>query len=506
VIASLRWLTLVLPFMLLFAACTPSRAELVIANGPDVEVLDPQLANTTAAARVFQALFEGLTRLDPVTLEVLPGLAESWQSNDAGTVWSFRLRANLSWSDGTPLTVEDVRASWLRLADPSTGASYADWVRDANIEINLEDRWLMIFLARPMPLFDRMCAYHALAPIPKILRNAAPGSFPAALPCSGPFRLLERRIRDRIRVERNPFSWRAESVQLQSIDFLTIDSQFTALNLFLSGEVLYTPNVPSLAVPKLLAEHSAIFAPAPQFATYFLRFHVNAPPFDNRDLRLALTHAIDRESLATQVGGGRAAATSLVPNLVQGYQPAPAPAFDPTRARGFLAAAEKSLGASIGRLEYIYPSSELNRAVAEVLQQQWRDTLGLEVALVNLENQSFRPLQRNLEYQVSHSSWIGDYLDPLTFLELFHSQSSNNRTGFQDHQYDSLLDEASARPEASARFELLSLAETKLLEEAIVLPLLVDISQELASPRLKGFHRNAAGIIDWARLSVEPLP
>jgi oligopeptide transport system substrate-binding protein len=146
----------------------------------------------------------------------------------------------------------------------------------------------------------------------------------------------------------------------------------------------------------------------------------------------------------------------------------------------------------------------LNRAVAEVLQQQWRDTLGIEVALVNLENQSFRPLQRNLEYQVSHSSWIGDYLDPLTFLELFHSQSSNNRTGFQNHNYDSLLDEASASPAASLRFEFLSQAETMLLEDAIVVPLLVDISQELVSPRLHGFHRNAAGVIDWARIRVEP--
>ena len=492
--------------MLLLAACTPSRAELVIANGPDVEVLDPQLANSTAAARVFQALFEGLTRLDPITLEVVPGLAESWQSNDAGTVWSFRLRENLRWSDGSPLTVEDVRASWLRLAAPSTGASYADWLRDANIEINLADRWLMVFLVRPMPLFDRMCAYHALAPIPEALRNAAPGSFPKALPCSGPFRLVERRIRDRIRVERNPFSWRAEKVQLQSIDFLTIDSQFTALNLFLSDDVLYTPNVPSLAVPKLLAEHPAIFQPAPQFATYFLRFRVNAPPFDNRDLRLALTHAIDRESLATQVGGGRPAATSLVPDLVKDYPHVSAPLFDPARARTYFAAAEKAQGGPIQRLEYIYPSSELNRAVAEVLQQQWREVLGIEVSLVNLENQSFRPLQRDLEYQVSHSSWIGDYLDPLTFLELFHSNSSNNRTGFKNHRYDSLLDEASANPKASARFEFLAAAETMLLEEAIVLPLLVDISQELASPRLHGFHRNAAGVIDWARLSVGQQP
>jgi oligopeptide transport system substrate-binding protein len=488
--------------LLLFAACSPSRAELVVANGPDVEVLDPQLANTTAAARVFQALFEGLTRLDPTTLAVLPGLADEWQSNDSATSWRFHLRKDLSWSDGTPLTLEDVRESWLRLAAPATGASYADWMRDAQIELFPEANWLVVYFTRPMPLFDRMCAYHALAPIPKALRLAAPGSLPDPLPSSGPYRLLERRIRDRIRVERNPFSWRADSVNLESIDFRTIDSQFTALNLFLTEEVLYTPNVPSLAVPKLLAEHGDIYAPAPQFATYFLRFNVSKPPFDNLDLRLALSYAIDREALAKQAGGGRPAATTLVPELVDGYQKVQSGGFDAEQARQHLAKAKLAMGGSIERLEYIYPSSELNRAVAEVLQQQWREVLGVEVALVNLENQSFRPLQRGLEYQVSHSSWIGDYLDPLTFLELFHTQSSNNRTGYSNTSYDSLLDEASARPLASERFELLAEAETMLLQQAVVLPLLVDISQELASPQLQGFQRNAAGVIDWAALRI----
>jgi len=501
VFVPLRWLTLIL--VLLWTACTPSRAELVIANGPDVEVLDPQLANTTAAARLFQAIFEGLTRLDPVSLEVVPGLAEFWEPNDSASVWRFQLRDGLLWSDGTPLTVEDVRASWQRLAAPATGASYADWMRDTRIEIDLETRWLVVFFPRPMPLFDRMCAYHALAPIPAVLREAAPGSSPQPLPCSGPFQLVERRIRDRIRVARNPLSWRAALVQLQSIDFLTIDSQFTALNLFLSEDVSYTPNVPSLAVPKLLAEHPDIFSPEPQFATYFLRFHVNAPPFENRDLRLACTYAINREELAKQVGGGRQAAKTLVPALVKAYPSVAAPSFDPVLARKFLKSAVVANGKPIGRLEYIYPSSELNRAVAEVLQQQWREVLGLEVALVNLESQSFRPLQRGLEYQVSHSSWIGDYLDPLTFLELFHSNSSNNRTGFGDHHYDSLLDEASALPDAAARFELLAQAESLLLAEAIVLPLLVDVSQELISPRLQGLHRNASGVIDWAALHFD---
>ena len=220
---------------------------------------------------------------------------------------------------------------------------------------------------------------------------------------------------------------------------------------------------------------------------------------------MALSRAINRKELAIQAGGGRRAAPTLVPALIEEYPQVLVPTFDPVQARAYLVAAEQTLGHPIGRLEYIYPSSELNRTVAEVLQQQWRDVLGIEVALVNLESQSFRPLQRNLEYQISRSSWIGDYLDPLTFLELFLSTSNNNRTGFQNADYDSLLEQA-AHAKSSTRLALLAKAEKLLLEEAIVLPLLIDVSQELISPRLLNLPRNAAGVIDWAAVRIEPQP
>lgn len=486
------------------SACVPPRAELVVANGPDVEVLDPQITSTTAGGRIFSALFEGLTRLDPATLDVTPGLAESWSKEDpSGRVWTFTLRENLRWSDGSSLTVEDVRASWRRLALPATGADYAAWMKDAEVFINLEQRSVQVHFPSPQPLFDRMCAFHALAPIPAALRNAAPGSTPKVLPCSGPYQLIERRIRDRIRVAANPHYWRDVELGFESIDFLTLDSQFTALNLFLSGDVWFTPNVPDIAVPALLREYANAFQPQAQFATYFLRFQILDGPFQDKDLRLALIHSIDRHVVAKNLGGGRPAAQSLVPPFAQGYPEVEGPNFDLDLARAALARYQKSHPGPLPYLEYLYPSSDFNRKLAEVLQQQWSVNLGVEVALANQEAKTFFPAQRGLEYQVSHSSWVGDYLDPLTFLENFVAESGNNRTGYANPEYAKLLEWAADCGDPILRFDLLAQAESLLLEEAVIVPLLLDVGQELVSPQLGGFQRNASGVIDWAALYPE---
>lgn len=486
--------------------CMPARAALTVANGPDVEVLDPQITSTTASSRIFSALFEGLTRLDPATLEVVPGLAESWFKEDpAGRAWIFILRDNLRWSDGSPLTVEDVRDSWKRLALPATGADYAAWMDRAEVFINKERRSVRVLFPTPQPLFDRMCAFHALSPIPAALRNAAPGSTPDPLPCSGPYQLEERRIRDRIRVIRNPYSWRQVELGFESIDFLTLESQFTALNLFLSGDVWFTPNVPDLAVPALHRDYASAFQPRPQFATYFLRFQMQHGPFQDKDLRLALIHAIDREEVARNLGGGRPAASSLVPPFIDEYSEVTGPNFDLELAKEALERYRGRHPEGLPHLEYLYPSSDFNRKLAEVLQQQWAANLGVQVALANQEAKTFFPAQRGLEYQVSHSSWVGDYLDPLTFLENFVAESGNNRTGFSDPEYGNLLQWAADCGDPVLRLDLLAQAETMLLQQAVIVPLLLDVGQELVAPQLGGFTRNASGVIDWAALYPKAL-
>jgi oligopeptide transport system substrate-binding protein len=468
-------------------ACQPTYSELVVANGDDVSLLHPQLATSTADGRVLQALHAGLTRLDPRTLAPIPGLAARFQQSSDARHWTFEMRPDLLWSDGQPLRAADVQRSWLQLADPGFGAPYAEWMAGAQIEV--EGNVLQIRFPDPRPNFAEMCAYHTLAPVP--------AHAPANRIGSGPYRLLQRRVRDRVRVERNPFYWDAQNVTIASIDFLTVESQFTALNLYLAREVQYVPNVPSLAIPKLLESRPDEFQPTPQFATYFLRFNTTRPPFDKLAVRRAFAGAIQTEAMAASVGGGRAAAHGLVPPGIAGWKQAAVPGWhqQPLSNPGLA-----------HEVEYLYNSSELNRDVAEVLQNQWHQQLGVKVRLANQEWKTFLASQRALDYQISRSSWVGDYLDPLTFLEIFHSSSGNNRTGWKHPVYDRLIEQARLEQTRAARLAVLHEAERLLLDQAVIVPLFYENSFELISPRLHGLQHNLRGYIDWGRLQLGVAP
>lgn len=499
----------------LAAACAPAPADLVVINGGDAALLDPQLGASMPEARISGALHAGLTRLDPVSLQPVPDLAESWSADPSAQAWVFILRPGLLWSDGTPLGAADFLASWERLRDPATGAPYAGWLAEAEIgsqvlQSGQEALHLSFPTARPM--LAEMAASWPLAPVHANLRAAAPGTLPAVWPTSGPYRLVSRRVRDRVRVERNPCYWRSDPAAFGLIDFLAIESQFTALNLFLAGEADFVPNVPRLAVPRLLAEHPAAFRPSPQFASIFLRLNLRHPLLANQELRLALARSLDRAALAELIGGGRAASHSLVPPLLPDYRSLPAPAGEDlgaarahlARAREQLAAAAPGGGDPLAGLELLVSSNEQNRDLAAALREQWRTRLGLSVRILALESREARAAERAGEYALARGSWVGDYLDAETFLSPFRAGDPGNRTGFDDPAYAALLDAAAAAGAPAARLERLARAEERLLAAAAVIPLLTDANQELVAPDLRGFTPNPRGFVDWSALRRAP--
>jgi oligopeptide transport system substrate-binding protein len=456
----------------------------VVANGDDVSLLHPQRAASISDIRVLQSLHAGLTRLDPVDLQAQPGLAARFWSTEGERVWTFELRPDLHWSDGHALGADDFVRSWQQLADPSFASPYQSWLAEAQVQAT--DHVLTVRFAHPRPAFAEMCAFPALAPVP--------AHAPAEAVGAGPFRLVLRRVRDRVRVERNPHYWDVAQVQLEAIDFLTVESQVTALNLFLAGEVAYAPNAPELAIPALRRQLADSFAPTPQFASTFLRLNTSKPPFDQLQTRRAFARAVDQQALSRALGQTRIATEYFVPVDTPGWEPPRLPAWlDRQEAI--------QIEAPPGGFEYLYNSSELNRSVAEVLQDQWRRTLGQSVRLSNQEWKSFLAAQRGLEYQISRSSWIGDYLDPIAFLEIFHSASGNSRTGWVDAIYDRLIEQARRESHPEARRIVLREAERRLLDQAVIVPLYHEVSMELVSPRLLGFHRNLRGYIDWGRLA-----
>jgi oligopeptide transport system substrate-binding protein len=492
-----------LSLLALLCCCSPQPAELVVVNGSELDSFDPQLATSAASARLLSAVFDCLTAIDPATGDLRAELATSWTASDSNRQWRFRLRSDARWSDGSALTLIDVRDSWKRLQRPSTAAPYADWLAGAKIEI--VDGALQVNFGTPQPLFAIYCAYHALAPIPEQLRDSAPGVLPDSMVYSGHYTIAERHIRDFSRLEINPQHPDFSERSFKTIDFLSVDSQWTALNLYLDEQVDFIPAVPQLAVAKLQQQYPQSLDVSPSFASYFIRLQQqDGSLLSNKNLRKALAHSIDREQLVALIGGERQAAYAFIPTLLDRYTSRIAIKYDAVEARQALAIAKTELNLDAISIDYLYPASEMNRVIAEFLQQQWHSVLGIKVSLNQLEAKSFFPLQSAGDYQASHSTWIGDYYDPYTFLELFRSEHRNNRSFFSNANYDKLLDDAQHCVDQQLRLEILSAAEELLLSEYALIPLCFDSNMQLLRPSISGHTANKFGIIEWHNLSREP--
>jgi oligopeptide transport system substrate-binding protein len=506
------------------------RADFVLGNGSEVSTLDPATVSGQAEGRVAMALFEGLTVKDPATLAPLPGVAERWEISEDGLTYTFHLR-EARWSNGDALTSEGFLWSWRRLLEPETAAPFAYqlWcVRGAEAfsrappeerearwsEVGLharDARTLVVELARPTAYFLALTSFHPLFPVHRRSLEFAQRRFPERwqsewirpghLVSNGPFKLRERRVNERLRLVKNPEYWDAANVAFQTFDILALDHIGTALNLYLAGDVDWIDRVPTALVPRLLARDD--FRPAPYLATYFYRFNTTRAPFDDVRVRRALTLCVDRRALCAGVlKKGERPSWSLTPEGLAGYprpelahaapepDPAAALAADRVEARGLLSEAGFGPAHPFPPFEILFNTSETHRDIAEIVADDWRRELGLDVKLLNQEWKSYLDSQQTLRYDVSRSSWIGDYADPNTFLEAFRSASENNRTGWKNARYDALLAAASVESDSARRLARLAEAEALLLGELPILPLYGYVSQNLVNPRLEGFHAN----------------
>ena len=179
-----------------------------------------------------------------------------------------------------------------------------------------------------------------------------------------------------------------------------------------------------------------------------------------------------------------------MPPGLEGYTAATCPVEDPQRARQLLADAGYPEGQGFPRLEIHYNTNEMHRDVAELVRKQWQRELGIIVTARNEEWGSYLNTQRQMDYMVSRRAWIGDYLDPNTFLDMFISEGENNKTGFSDKNYDELISVASEELDATMRLQLLHDAEQILLDDQPIIPIFYYVSSNLVAPYVRGFYNN----------------
>lgn len=485
--------------LLCVTGCRPAepKADLVIVNGAEPESLDPAIVTGQPDLRVVSALFEGLTRSDPKTGSPIPSLAERWDLSPDGRTYTFHLRSNLTWSTGEPIEAGDFVYSWLRVLNPATAADYAGqlfYVKNAE-EFNsgkltdptavgmraLDRQTFQVELVSPTPFFLDICALQTLAVAPRqaIEKYGDRWLMAQPLPVSGAYQLAYWRINDKIRLRKNPRYWDAANTQLEWVDILPMGNATTAFNLYETGEADLVWDK-ELIPPDLLD----VLRKRPDFhsfdylGTYFLRVNVTRKPLNDPRIRRALALAIDKRRIVEKITrGGEKPAPHLTPLGTANYRPPTGLGHDPDQARRLLAEAGYPGGQGFPVFSYMFNaaaggSAKIHEKIAVELQQMWQKELGIRVELRQVEWKVFLASQSALEYDLSRSSWVGDYNDATTFLDLFKSNNGNNRTGWKNPRYDQLLREANAEPDRRRREALLRTAETILVEEELpILPL-----------------------------------
>ncbi len=508
--------------LLLLAACTPRETNVESGNrtqtlhrgqGPSLADLDPHLATGTTDYNVLSALFEGLVGEHPQDLSPVPGVAQRWEVSPDGLTYTFHLRAEAMWSNGDPVTAHDFVASWRRVLTPSLAADYANLLyvisgaeayhKGATEDFDsvgataLDDRTLRVDLEYPAPYFLSLLQHWMWYPVhlPSISAVGSPYSRstawarPGVMVSNGPFVLESWRKQERIVVTKNPSYWDAAIVRLNAIHFHPFEGVDTEERAFRSGQIHLTDALPISKIEAYRRDHPELLRIDPYLGTYFFRLNTRVPFLSDPRVRAALSLSLDREKIVSRVlRDSQLASATLTPAGTNGYQPPAGLEFDLPRGQALLAAAGFPEGAGAPPIELLFNTSENHRLVAEALQAMWRENLGLQITLHNMENKTVLESRRVGAFEMLRSVWIADYVDPTSFLDVFRSESGNNYTGWANPDYDRLLFEADRTTDPAARFAVLRQAEEMLLREAPIIPLYTFTHVFAIDPAVRGWH------------------
>ncbi len=503
------------------------RADFVFNNGAEVQSLDPAAVTGVPEGRILRGIFEGLCVKDPFTLEPIPGSAESWELSENGRVYTFHIRKEAVWSNGDPVTAHDFEFSFKRVLTPEIASdySYLLWgvvgarafctgknsegveqkVEWSDVAIRAtDDMTLRIELEAPSPNFLEFMAFYPLYPVHRgklaEAKERWPDTWqvewlkPGRLVSNGPYILTDRRINDRVRMSRNELYWDNDNVALDTIDALPISHWGTSVNMYLTGEVDWLDgSIPPNLVPSLLKRED--FIPKPYLGSYFYRVNVTKPPLDDKRVRKALALCIPRKQITEKVTkAGQMPAWSVIP--WRDVDPENPPLIGDSaheEARRLLAEAGYGEGGKpFPKLEIHFNTSETHKDVAEVIMDAWKRELGIDIKLKNQEWKVYLDTQKSLEYDVSRSAWIGDWVDPgeLNFISLFVTGGANNKTGWGNAEFDKLIARIWVEQDLEARAALILEAEALFMEEMPILPIYSYVTQNLIKPRVGGLYGN----------------
>ncbi len=499
-------------------------------NGAEPQGLDPHVVTGVPENHLIRALFEGLAVKNPVTLEPEPGVAERWTFNEYRSVVTFYLNPNAKLSNGEQVTADDFVWSWNRALHPETGNLYAYMlypVKNAEAyakgEVNefsevgvkaLDETTLRVTLNAPTPYFIQLMDHYStfavhpetLLKFGKMTDRFTPWTRVGNFVSNGAFVLEDWALNRHIKMIKNQEYWDKDNVSLNGVVFYPTENEVSEERMFRVEQLHRTKGVPLDKVPVYRAIPESPYMQDPYLGTYYYLVNIDRPPVDDVRVRQALSMSLDREQLArTVMQEVVIPAYSITPPGTLGYQPPKLFDFDPEKARQLLAEAGYPNGEGWPGLDIIYNTNEAHRKIAVAVQQMWKKYLNVDITISNQEWKVYLNAVSQRDFQVARRGWIGDYVDPNNFLDLFITDGGNNNTGFANDYYDEMILQLAPRaPTEEERFAIFHEAETLLMQQMPIIPIYTYATLHLVHPSVEGMSANLMDSLNLKYVKLVP--
>jgi oligopeptide transport system substrate-binding protein len=489
------------------------------------ETLDPAKSAGVWEAHIQRDLFEGLVA-EATDGTLIPGAAESWQISDDGRVYTFTLREDGKWSDGSPVTAQDFAFAFQRLLNPATASKYASILypirgaEDYNTGKTkdaaavgvkaLNRRTLEITLKSPTPYFLQQLAHHTAYPVSKtnVKQHGDPWIKAGNMLSNGAYRLAETMPQAHVKLVKNEHFHDADNVAIDTVYFYPTEDRAAAVKRFRAGELDLQYEVSDTQVPWLKENLPDELIIAPYLGIYYYTVNLTRKPFDDVRVRRALALAIRREILVEKItGAGEMAAYSIVPPGVSHYTSAYADFRDGATGKRMAEAQQLMQAAGFGpdnplRFTLSYNTSENHKKIAVAIAAMWKQ-LGVRLQLENAEVKvHYKKLQEH-DFDVARAGWIADYDDAQIFLFLLQSNNPElNYSSYSNPEFDRLMAAASVTADLDKRAALLQQAEAIAMSDMPYIPIYYYVSKNLVKTYVKGWKPNIKDVhpTRWMRI------
>ncbi|MCF7945651.1 MAG: peptide ABC transporter substrate-binding protein [Spirochaetia bacterium] len=490
---------------------------LVFAMDYDPPSIDPQKNYAGFGEMIASNLHVGLVKTNE-RMEPEPAIAEDWDISQDGTEYTFYLRKDAKWSDGTPLTAEDFYYAWQRLLKPETNSKYVTMMfavknaekvfkgekdpEELGVEI-IDNYTIKVELTGPLPYMLQNFAHGAFMPMKKEVISADPEGWagnPETHIGNGPFALEKYSMNNRVILAKNPYYFEAEKVKLDELHFVTIPEGSTALAAYNSGKIDGFDYMPTSEIPRLMAETDEIYL-NPRVRSLHCYVNNQKAPLDNPKVREALSRAIDRKELAKVMGLGRTPATGYVPLGLytegQDFRKAGgdlgiSTGAEEERARAILTQAGYPGGEGLPKITVTMASGY--RTTVETLQEMWKNVLNIEVEIQTVEGKVLAQKRRAGDFQIAMGGWSAQIFHPIYYLDQLYSTGGSNYPQYESTEYDALITEAKSEPDPKNVLATLHKAEDLAIgRDFALLPLYYETSRVMMKDYVKGWYTDPIG-------------